>query len=300
MATGQSRESVPLVGSGFLLLALAWLGFVGLRDDPPRVDRPQEPPHAEATVDMHERIASRLWQDPLEAIVDADTQRPGQQSRASPITAIARATEGKRGQTYAHVVLVPVQGGANPSARESRRRSRTAVVSSLGAAGWVPADAGHIMLLSGLPNTAKADRAAHAFETFRSSFGPPLLSGKNPEPRLAVVWVDRDQLATGVKLNGLRELYCRVAAQDNDGMCVADNNITTAPALDSTPAASTAATSTLPAGCGTGAADNRAATKVTLIAKGSDFVADLARDIATADGSSGSGCSKVTVLPFSG
>jgi hypothetical protein len=142
---------------GFSLLAMVFLSGLVYWFGPLTTSRPKILPGKGAPKGIQYKVYARLWQDPLAAIRDGAPDK----ARAATAPAVDKTTL---------VLLASVSGQPDANARESRLRSRYAVLAALSSAGYLPDDQEYIsywlprQLAAGLkPQT---DRLV-AYETFK-------------------------------------------------------------------------------------------------------------------------------------
>ena len=173
-------------------------------------DRPVSPAESGAISFNDQQVPARLWEDPL-----CWTTNQVQAEDEAAFALLRRQIAG-RAPTGLKPTLLPVfiYGGPYGEDRESRIRSRYAVISALGESGYAPEDATHIgaieiawptsgdlksgpltnadslLQLSAAPGSP--NRLPVAFEWYRSRVfnggGKPA-----PEQRVLVLWLDEEQ-----------------------------------------------------------------------------------------------------------
>ncbi len=198
-------------------------------------DRPNSSAEADFS-SSEQRVQSRLWEDPLGWGTN-QVQANGQRAfRLLQDQINARTSQDPRPT----LLLVMIRGGPYSEDRESRIRSRIAIVSALGESGYAPEDAQHIGAVKfSWPTTAELRNAwitnqpcqfrindrkglktsdnklELAFEWYRSrTFNRN--SDPSSEQRVLVLWLDEDQFndypLAGVALlvNELIDAYSKV------------------------------------------------------------------------------------------
>src|SRR5262249_27705319 len=132
--------NVPWGGAALMVAAL--VAGVLWRNAPLQSSRPatrDKLPDLSTTI-----VRARLWQDPLQAVVDHETQQhDGKNAKCSDTHKRLTTPWGVPGGAY-KLLLVPLDGEPYAESVESRLRTRYAVVSALGVAGYEPAEAGAI------------------------------------------------------------------------------------------------------------------------------------------------------------
>lgn len=134
------KPKLPLVG--LMALLFAAVSSLIIYQVPIKTSRPIDKEAEKIASVVRDRVQSRLWQDPFEAVAShiqkekAAGGDAGHRHHASPgLLDSARATPGP-----VHFRLMPVfvDGSPYASGVESRLRDRYALVSALGAAGYLP------------------------------------------------------------------------------------------------------------------------------------------------------------------
>src|SRR5262249_53057104 len=157
-------------------------------------------------------VRARLWQDPLQAIVDHQTQQhEGRNPKCSDAQHERLATPpGVPGIDY-NLLLIPLDGEPYAESVESRLRTRYAVVSALGVAGYEPVEgvATRYVTPPPVPDQIGPDLP---FEWYQSSRLDPV-HGTGP---ILVAWVDRGR-ASHAPLSATRALVEWVPRSLADG-----------------------------------------------------------------------------------
>jgi hypothetical protein len=204
MDDGKKGAGAPPV-AGVVLTVVALVMGMLWRESPLVSSRPAL--ETSATRAQGDRVPARLWQDPFDAIADypaypGDVSSVDERSSDQPEVETAVARRVSR-DTNAVVLVVTVSGGSLPDDIESRRRTRYAVVSALGASGYSPDDNSAIRV-------APIDDARTLmvpFETYHRDTD----TDETLPARAVVVWVKGDGTSPW---SALREIVRWVAGPD--------------------------------------------------------------------------------------
>jgi hypothetical protein len=139
MGESKSGSGIPF-SLTTVVAVLTCLGGLLLATRTVRSDRPGSPAEMLAPGIGNQNVAARLWEDPL----DWKTSQPQ--------AGVSNAFDFLRAQILAHssgtnrpgLLSVMIHGGPYSEDRESRLRSRFAIISALGESGYVPEDAEHV------------------------------------------------------------------------------------------------------------------------------------------------------------
>lgn len=154
MAEEKSGRGGSLLGNPSALLALVTVvGGLWLVSQKLTSDRPVTPAGESKEFIGDQRIEARLWEDPFRPLAGNSAGDPSDD--ASGLTVLAgqihrrsssRSTDPSGEGRVKRVVLLPamISGGQYSEDQESRIRSRFAIVSALGRAGYAPEDAEHV------------------------------------------------------------------------------------------------------------------------------------------------------------
>ncbi len=152
MSNKQSGSSSPFNVTTcvaiFTIISAAWLVSNRLRSSRP-ITSAEQPL---ATMG-EQRFPLRLWDDPFRWKPGQETARGSDAMRLLQDQIATRVSTNANATNRPLLLAVMLAGGPYPEAREARTRSRLAVVSALGEAGYAPSDAEHIgAALLMLPN----------------------------------------------------------------------------------------------------------------------------------------------------
>lgn len=134
------KPKLPL--AGLMALLLAAVSSLIIYQGPIKTSRPIDKEAEKSASVVRDRVQSRLWQDPFEAVAShmqkekAPEGDEGQGHHASP--GLIDGAEASNGAFRFHMMPVFVDGSPYASGVESRLRDRYALVSALGAAGYLP------------------------------------------------------------------------------------------------------------------------------------------------------------------
>lgn len=126
----------------FFLAAIALFGSLYLYSKRLESNRPPGDPQLTETAIGIQKVESRLWEDPLAAIAKSKNG----EKKDLTITIKDLRTQLDDAKDQVKVLAVLVAGGAYSEDRESRIRTRFAVVSGLAASGYAPKAAEHLGL----------------------------------------------------------------------------------------------------------------------------------------------------------
>ncbi|MGC3976139.1 MAG: hypothetical protein QM771_17390 [Nitrospira sp.] len=132
------KPKLPL--TAVMALLLAAVSSLIIYQVPLKTSRPIDK-EAEKSASVRDRVQSRLWQDPFEAVAshiqkEKSTQDGKHGHHASP--GLLEDASTTKGAFRFHLMPVFVDGSPYASGVESRLRDRYALVSALGAAGYLP------------------------------------------------------------------------------------------------------------------------------------------------------------------
>ena len=201
----EEKSKLPLTGMLALLLAVvsSWIIY----EVPLKTSRPIEKEAEKTAYVTVDRVQSRLWQDPFEAVSTHEMKEKTSSSGGEPKTAshhdfrsLIETIKVTGAPTTFRMVPVFVDGGPYANGVESRLKDRYAVVSALGAAGYIPESGEYIRYFrwerkSGVPLTVPV-------EWFRPE---STASGEVEKPHLLVLWI-KDQDFAPHPLQALGEL----------------------------------------------------------------------------------------------
>ncbi|GAB1722980.1 MAG: hypothetical protein GDA65_13345 [Nitrospira sp. CR1.1] len=134
------KPKLPL--AGLVALLLAAVSSLIIYQSPIKTSRPIDKEAEKSASVVRDRVQSRLWQDPFEAVAShiqkekADKGDGGHGHHASP--GLVDGAQVTKGLFRFHLMPVCVDGSPYASGVESRLRDRYALVSALGAAGYLP------------------------------------------------------------------------------------------------------------------------------------------------------------------
>lgn len=138
----QKDEKPKLPLAGLVALLLAAVSSLIIYQAPIKTSRPIDKEAEKSAAVVHERVQSRLWQDPFEAVathIQKENAAKGDarpEHHASP--GLVDGAEAVKGQFHFRIFPVLVDGSPYAGGVESRLRDRYALVSALGAAGYLP------------------------------------------------------------------------------------------------------------------------------------------------------------------
>ncbi len=138
----QKEEKSKLPLTGVVALLLAAVSSLIIYQVPIKTSRPIDKEAEKSASVVRDRAQSRLWQDPFEAVAthrqkeNASKESVALRHHASP--GLVEGTNDSRGGFYFTLLPVFVDGSPYASGVESRLRDRYALVSALGAAGYLP------------------------------------------------------------------------------------------------------------------------------------------------------------------
>jgi hypothetical protein len=163
MAEKKSEGLGSLLGNPSALLALVTIvGGLWLVSQKLTSDRPVTPAGSSERFIGDQKMEARLWEDPFKHVVGANREEGSEEGSPAAIGLNTLADQIRRrsnvgsvvtpfdsfkaSETASRILLLPVMvsGGQYSEDQESRIRSRFAVVSALGRAGYVPEDAEHL------------------------------------------------------------------------------------------------------------------------------------------------------------
>ena len=153
MGDHSSESGLPISLTAVLALVTC-IGGLWFAYRSPTSGRPNPPQETAAQSIANQAIQARLWQDPL------DWKTNAAQARGAAAFSLLRAQTKARASAD-KILLLPVmlEGGPYSEDRESRIRSRFAIVSALGQSGYAPEDEDHIgALLVPWPNASALDQ----------------------------------------------------------------------------------------------------------------------------------------------
>ncbi|ODT43968.1 MAG: hypothetical protein ABS70_06695 [Nitrospira sp. SCN 59-13] len=132
------KPKLPL--AGLMALLLAAVSSLIIYQGPIKTSRPIDK-EAEKSVSVRDRVQSRLWQDPFEAVAshiqkEKASKEEGHGHHDSP--GLLEGASTTKETFHFQVMPVFVDGSPYASGVESRLRDRYALVSGLGAAGYLP------------------------------------------------------------------------------------------------------------------------------------------------------------------
>lgn len=137
----QKDEKPKLPLAGLMALLLAVVSSLIIYQVPIKTSRPIDK-EAEKSVSVRDRVQSRLWQDPFEAVAShiqkekAAGGDAGHEHHASP--GLVNGAHAAKEPFRFRLMPVCVDGSPYANGVESRLRDRYALVSALGAAGYLP------------------------------------------------------------------------------------------------------------------------------------------------------------------
>ena len=232
------KEPSLLPVTGLVLLA-AVVGTVALYQDPLKSSRPTSPTQHEDLAFQREIVQARLWEDPFEAVSlhlkgkGTNVPNEGSHRIADVIASLkglpvpANLSVDQDGPII-QVLSVMVAGASYADAGELRLRSRYAVVSALGVAGYVPRDEEHIHYFKiGKAEVEGEDQwwlgqdLTVPYEIYRrdifnqrwlSSGGKTESRDSRPADYIVVLWL-RNEVLLDQPLTLLQELVCKLGSR---------------------------------------------------------------------------------------
>ena len=207
----QKDEKPKLPLAGLMALLFAAVSSLIIYQAPIKTSRPIDKEAEKIASVVRERVQSRLWQDPFEAVATHQQKEKaaggggGHEHHTSPgLVDGAQTSEG----TFSYLLLpVFVDGSPYASGVESRLRDRYALVSALGAAGYLP-EAGESIRYFEWNSTANAHTIVPS-EWFLPGPGVSKLDpqGKQEAQHILVLWLKEQDLGS----KPLHELTCLVS-----------------------------------------------------------------------------------------
>lgn len=178
----EGASGLPIAG---VLIMLAALGFIAIRELPLRGSRPEEPRVQEYR--PTEKVRARLWEDPFAAVMrHREKAERGETSEDNSSNTFEAAFKNVEHACKITVLGVMVFGDPYSEAAEWRLRSRYAALCGLRRSGYIPMDADFI----GYVNTANAGGDALL---------PPIIpyewleaQDNKEKERVLVIWLNDD------------------------------------------------------------------------------------------------------------
>jgi len=210
----QDKFSLPLAGVA-TLLALA--GAVFFYQSPLKTSRPIDQ-EAEKKVASHTRVQSRLWQDPFEAVETHRLQKRehhnlekayGENSpdfRSTSFEDLIENIKAAGGLSRFRILPVFVDGSPYANGMESRLKDRYAVVSALGAAGYMPESGEYIRYFSwpySLSGSKTKTNMIIPVERFLPDANTRMLWN---EPDVLILWLKDQDFGDGKPLELMNKL----------------------------------------------------------------------------------------------
>ncbi len=172
--------------------------------------RPSDPERVKFVPTSQQDVEARLWQDPFAAVekqekLSDQAVAPAKETLPAPHTPQALHKRIKTLHDKVTVVATSVFGGSFDEAAESRRRTRFAVVSALGAHDYSPENAdaiGYFRITLPKPN---AVNLTVPYEWFKK---------RDESSNVLVLWLNEDILSTTRPLNELHHLFNELKPPD--------------------------------------------------------------------------------------
>ena len=172
--------------------------------------RPSDPERVKFVPTSQQDVEARLWQDPFAAVekhekLSDQAVTPAKETSPAPHTPQALHKRIKTLHDKVTVVATSVFGGSFDEAAESRRRTRFAVVSALGAHDYSPENAdaiGYFRITLPKPN---AVNLTVPYEWFKK---------RDESSNVLVLWLNEDILSTTRPLNELHHLFNELKPPD--------------------------------------------------------------------------------------
>lgn len=134
------KPKLPL--AGLMALLLAAVSSLIIYQVPIKTSRPIDKEAEKSAVVVRDRVQSRLWQDPFEAVAShiqkEQTARGSEAPSHHRSPGLLEGAQAPRASFRFRLMPVCVDGSPYASGVESRLRDRYALVSALGAAGYLP------------------------------------------------------------------------------------------------------------------------------------------------------------------
>ena len=208
----ESKDDKPkLPLTGLIALFFAAVSSLIIYQAPIKTSRPIDKEAEKSAAVVRDRVQSRLWQDPFEAVAThqqkektAGSGREHEHHASPGLVDSAQATKGP----FSFLLLpVFVDGSPYASGVESRLRDRYALVSALGAAGYLP-ESGESIRYFEWKSTANAHTIVPS-EWFLPGPGLPKPGeqGKQEAQHILVLWLKEQDLGS----KPLHELTCLVS-----------------------------------------------------------------------------------------
>ena len=192
------KPKLPL--AGLMALLLAAVSSLIIYQGPIKTSRPIDKEAEKSALVVRDRVQSRLWQDPFEAVAThqqkektAGSGREHEHHASPGLVDGAQPTKG----SFSFVLLpVFVDGSPYASGVESRLRDRYALVSALGAAGYLP-ESGESIRYFEWKSTANAHTIVPS-EWFLPGPGLPKPGeqGKQEAQHILVLWLKEQDLGS--------------------------------------------------------------------------------------------------------
>lgn len=194
----ESKEDKPkLPVAGLVALLLAAVSSFVIYQVPIKTSRPIDKEAEKSAAVVRDRVQSRLWQDPFEAVAthiqkDKASEDGKHAHHASP--GLIDGAQTARGAFSFLLLPVFVDGSPYASGAESRLRDRYALVSALGAAGYLP-ESGESIRYFEWTSTANAHTIVPA-EWFLPgpAVSKPDQQGKQEAQHILVLWLKEQDL----------------------------------------------------------------------------------------------------------
>lgn len=195
----QQDEKPRLPLAGLVALLLAAVSSLIIYQAPIKTSRPIDKEAEKSAAVVHERVQSRLWQDPFEAVAthiqkeDAAKGDARPEHHASP--GLVDGAEAAKGQFHFRIFPVLVDGSPYAGGVESRLRDRYALVSALGAAGYLPESGEFIRYFEWKPGGVPTIVPAEWFVP-GPRLSPSDQAGKYDAQPILVLWLKEQALGS--------------------------------------------------------------------------------------------------------
>jgi hypothetical protein len=190
------KPKLPL--AGLMALLLAAVSSLIIYQVPIKTSRPIDKEAEKSAVVVRDRVQSRLWQDPFEAVAShiqkEQTARGSEAPSHHRSPGLLEGAQAPRASFRYRLMPVCVDGSPYASGVESRLRDRYALVSALGAAGYLPESGESIRYFEW--NSTKGQRPIAPAEWFVP--GPRLTpsgqAGAREAQPILVLWLKEQDL----------------------------------------------------------------------------------------------------------
>lgn len=207
----QKDEKSKLSLTGVVALLLALVSSVIIYQGPLKTSRPIDKEAEKSASIMRDRVQSRLWQDPFEAVSTHRQKENASRGSAAPrhhtSPGLVEGTNDARVRPDFMLLPVFVDGSPYASGAESRLRDRYALVSALGAAGYLPESGESIRFFEWQP--ALDEAVVVPAEWFVPG---PRVTEPGKKSQVLVLWL-KDQDVGAKPLESLAQLFAYLNTQ---------------------------------------------------------------------------------------